>query len=422
MLRRRLLICACANALALAVLAGDVSATAAGTAAARSNTRAVSGCKGPVVHDTYDGFHVGVPTGWHLSSGSGLILVQKALSGATEGVIESAYLKAKQTPAGYFAATLRSLSKKAKANHNLLAFKLTSPTSASITGRSGKKAFAGAARVMLIHTHAAHGTRVGVFSAYWAPPSQLSGERAQLVSIGACFGLEEGTLFSLHQTNTFTYALPEGWKVSSAGAENLFLNDGKDGSANYLLEGPFPTTSGIKDAQSLFQASLNDLGIRVTQIVLSELTPQIRVSSGVVEQQLVVQFDGTLGGEKVEALARAISETSGGALTGELRIAVAKKALWNSLNGALLWTTDGIQHDYSQGEASLLETQQQLLGFGQQVSGYTQALGGMDIVANPATGAKFEAPYTAFSQGGPDGPGYYTGKPGKLTKLTVIGP
>jgi hypothetical protein len=416
-LRRELLICACASALASALLAGGVSG-ASGTTEASS----VGGCNVPVVHDTYDGFHVGVPAGWHLSSGSGLILVQKTFSGATEGVIESAYLSGGQTPAKYFAATLSGLNKKAKGNHNLLDFKLTSPTTATITGRSGKVAFAGAARARLIRTHAAHGTRVGVFSAYWAPPSTLAAQRKQLASIGACFGLEQGTLSILHQTNTFTYSLPIGWKVSSQGAENLFLNDGKKGSANYLLEGPFPTTSGIKDAQTLFQASINDLGIKVDQVLLSELTPQVRVATGVVEQQLVVQFRGTLGTEQVEALARVISESQGGTLTGELRIAVARQELWNSLNGMLIWTTDGIQHDYSQDETSLIQVQQQLAGFAQQVVGFRQALDGTDVVEDPATGAKYEAPYDAFVPSGPDGPGYYAGAPGKLKKLRLVGP
>ena len=337
-------------------------------------------------------------------------------------MIESAYLARSQTPARYLAATLKTLSAKAKANGNLISYKLTSPTAATITGRSGKTVFAGAASVALIHTKAAHGTRLGVVSIYWAPPKDLPAQRAKLASIGACYGLEQGTLFQLHQDSGFTYALPSGWKVASEGQNNLFLDDGKDGSANFLIEGPFPTTSGIKDASSLFQASLNDLSIKVTHVLLSSLSPKVKVTGGAVEQQLVIQFQGTLGTERIQALARALSETKSGALTGLLRIAIAKNTLWNSLTGPLLFTTYGIQHDFTQDKTQILQTQEQLAGFGQQVAGFTQALGGTDIVENPGTGARFEAPYNAYSQSGPDGPGYYTRSHGKLTKLEVVTP
>ncbi len=397
-------------------------AAGAGAAPATSTAGSAGACTDPVVHDTYDGFQVGVPEGWHLTSGSGLILVQKAISGATEGVIESAFLGKHQTPASYFAATIRELTSKAKANHNLLSFKLTSPTQATVTGRSGKTAFAGAASGRLVHMHTAHGSRLGVFSAYWAPPGELAGERKALASIGACYGPEQGTIFRIVKDKFFTYALPVGWKVSSEQANDLFLNDGKDGSANYLLEGPFSTSSGIKDAQTFFQASLNDLGIKVKNILLSELTPQVKQSNGAIEQQLVVEFQGTLGSESIQALARVLSETRSGAASGELRIALAKSSQWNALNGALLWSTYGIQQKFAQDEAAILQIQQQLTGFGQQVSGFEQALGGVDIVRNVRTGVEFEAPYNAYRATGPSGPGYYVGKPGKLTKLAIITP
>ena len=51
-----------------------------------------------------------------------------------------------------------------------------------------------------------------------------------------------------------------------------------------------------------------------------------------------------------------------------------------------------------------------------------QALDGTDLVEDPATGEQFEAPYSDYSQSGPDGPGYYVGSPGSETKLNVITP
>ena len=58
-----------------------------------------------------------------------------------------------------------------------------------------------------------------------------------------------------------------------------------------------------------------------------------------------------------------------------------------------------------------------------QWNALNQALNGTDIVHDAATGQTFEAPYSTFSQTGPDGPGYYAGTPGiNLRKLTIETP
>jgi hypothetical protein len=61
---------------------------------------------------------------------------------------------------------------------------------------------------------------------------------------------------------------------------------------------------------------------------------------------------------------------------------------------------------------------QQWQAFGQQVSGFDDALNSMDIVTNPNTGLNYMAPYDAYDQEGPDGPGYYLGD----EKLKIITP
>jgi hypothetical protein len=44
------------------------------------------GCPLPLVHDVYDGFHVGVPSGWDLSTMGGEISVAPS-PGSPEGVL-----------------------------------------------------------------------------------------------------------------------------------------------------------------------------------------------------------------------------------------------------------------------------------------------------------------------------------------------
>ena len=117
-----------------------------------------------------------------------------------------------------------------------------------------------------------------------------------------------------------------------------------------------------------------------------------------------------------------ISDTGGGATSGALRIALATPALWNSLNGELIWIAYSIQHSFTQDLQAILRTQQQLAGFSQQVAGFDHALNGTDLVRDPATGIQYEAPYSAYSQTGPGGPGYYLGSPGSEHKLVITPP
>ncbi len=130
------------------------------------------------------------------------------------------------------------------------------------------------------------------------------------------------------------------------------------------------------------------------------------------EQEVITEFLGTTGSKQVHGLVRTIASTGGGATSGVLRIALATPPLWDSLNGALIWDTFSIEHDFTQDLAAIQQQQEQLAGFSQQVGGFDQALTSTDLVEDPATGQEFEAPYTAYSQSGPDGPSYYTGSPG----------
>ena len=87
---------------------------------------------------------------------------------------------------------------------------------------------AGEARVSFLPTATAHGSELGVVSGYWAPTSQLGAERAELASIGGCFGLQAGTLSRFVKDQSFGYTLPLGWTVGNEGPDELFLDAGTE--------------------------------------------------------------------------------------------------------------------------------------------------------------------------------------------------
>jgi hypothetical protein len=413
-LARLLLIGACVAAL----MSAAVSSTASGSPAVHS-----SGCTDPVVHDTYDGFHVGVPAGWHLSSLSGLVTVFKDYSATTEGVVQAAFVGTGESPRTFLSRMLAGLSKNAKAAGNVLAFRLTTATTATVSGRVGSAALSGEASLTFLPAESAHGSRVGVVSGYWAPSSQLGAERRQLASIGACFGLERGTLSRFVHDQAFSYTLPLGWTVSNENSDELFLEDGPHASANFIFTGPFlASTTGVTDAASFQSYVLQRLGLKIGTVLATATFPSQATAAGGTEQETITEFLGTAEGKPTHGLIRTIASTGGGVTSGVLRIALAAPQLWNALNAALISVSYGIDHAFTQDLSAIRQQQQQLAGFSQQVAGFDQALNSTDLVENPATGQQFEAPYSAYDQSGPDGPGYYTGSPGNETKLKVITP
>ncbi len=412
------------SSLSLLAFAGLVGADAAlGIGASGNGTpRGTAGCTDPVVHDRYAGFHVGVPTGWFLSSTGGLIVVAKDYTLRTEGVVQTAYVRKGQSPKAFLAAVLASMSKKDSVRGNALTYRITSPSTAAITGHVGSVGISGQATVSLLRVQGRIGSELGVVSAYWAPPAQLSAERKKLASVGACYGPEQGTLFRFYHDQAFAYTLPPGWKVGQESSDLLFLNDGPNASANFILEGPFPASQGVTDAQSLLRYSFQKIGLKIDTVLATATGPSQTTRSGATQQEVITEFLGRLGSTKLHGLVRVISDTGGGATSGALRIALATPQLWNSLNGALVWVTYGIQHGFGQDLRAIQQAQQQLAGFSKQVAGFDQALNGTDVVQDPTTGIQYEAPYSAYNRTGPNGPGYYAGSPGKLRKLNVVTP
>jgi hypothetical protein len=220
----------------------------------------------------------------------------------------------------------------------------------------------------------------------------------------------------------FGYTLPPRWTIGKETSDLLFLDDGPDASANYLFVGPYSTSEGVTDGQSLMRYVFGALGLKIDGVLTTISAPNQRTATGTTEQEFITAFLGHIGQKRLHGVVRVISSTGGGATSGVLRVALATPQLWNSLNGALIWTMYGIQHNFTQDLQAIQQAQEQLAGFARQVAGFDQALNGTDLVRDPLTGIQYEAPYSAYQQVGPDGAGYYTGQPGAERKLTLLTP
>jgi hypothetical protein len=396
-----------------------------------------SSCTIPLARDTYDGFHVGVPAGWDLSTLDGTVAVSKNPSGTDEAVIYPALLTKGVTQSKLFTAYMNRLKSLTDSAGNSMTYHVTSkagqPPAASIAAHVGKLSITGHAQVRVLPNKTAHGTSLAAVTAYWAPTASFSGQKAQLNQVGACYGPQAGTLDLIVQAvgdQPFTYAIPLGWKILGQGQDALEIADGtgaaNTASATYLL-----TLVSSNDANSpstlqnyLFRnlATINSSltftqPLKVSRVLSAVHLPN-QVSSGAVLGQEYVEFTGAIGGKAVHGLVYILSDTGGGVTSGVMRLALTKTSAWNANNGVLIHVIGSIQHNFTQDLETWEHINQQWQQFDQNFQAFDDALNGVDLVEDPATGAQLEAPYESFNPNGPDGPGYYDGS----TPLKVITP
>lgn len=408
-----------ATALGLAVVGcGNPPAPPTGAASSPS----VAACTLPVTQDAFDGFHIGVPAGWDLFTINGTVVVSRDSTGSEEAVVHPALITAGVTPAALFASLLDVLKQQVARYGGTMTPTVTSsgtqaPT-ATLTLVSGQVRLVGEAHLVVLKEPTAYGSSQGALIASWAPPAQFATDKGMLDGIGACYGPQPGALYQVVKDQVFTYAIPLGWSITTETQDEIVIADGNDASATYLLTLP-PPGSGVNSPQTLVSYVFGQWGIQVGQVLSSVQLPNKQVANGATQGQEYVEFTGTLqDGRAVRGLVGAVSVTGSTSVSGVIRLALATTSLWNSVNGALLHVIGSIQHDFTQDLRQWENISRQWQAFDQQVQGFDYALNGVDLVNDPTTGATFEAPYSAYSATGPDGPGYYSQAGTKLTVQT----
>jgi hypothetical protein len=94
--------------LAAVAVACLVPAATGGGALARGST---TGCSDPVVHDAWDGYHLGVPAGWSVFRLDGRLVVAPSGTSPEKSVLAPVLLTGGLTPARYFASSMSLLDK-----------------------------------------------------------------------------------------------------------------------------------------------------------------------------------------------------------------------------------------------------------------------------------------------------------------------
>ena len=230
-----------AAALAVAASGAIFSIPAVSSASTVRAAAATTGCSLPVVHDVYDGFHVGVPAGWDLSTLGGEISVAPSPASSEGAVLYPALLTKGVTAASVFSAFMgheQKLVQGEKAVFNML------PTheagaglpAASVTAKVNGTALSGQASVIVLPLGTHQASREAVVSLGYAPASQWAAAAGTLTGIGRCYGAERGALFAVFQGNPFTFIMPPGWHVGPEGQDYVELeNSANTASATYEL-------------------------------------------------------------------------------------------------------------------------------------------------------------------------------------------
>jgi hypothetical protein len=379
--------------------AAAVPAIAADPAVASSN------CRLPVDTDLYDGFKVGVPSGWDVSSLQGLIGVTANTAGTEGALLYPALLTSGVTTQSLLSSFLGYEAKSLGKDGASLSYSERPGPTATFLVHEGGTVLAGRAGVLVLPLRTEVTNRLGVAFAYWAPEAQLSAAAPTLADIASCYQPERAELFQLFRNvGAFTFTMPPGWRVSNLNQDYIQLNGfGTGAGVVYELWGPFEqgvnVNQPITSPGSAINYMFNLYGIKITQVLASYVLP--------AQGTEYMEFVGTHDGAAVHGFVNMVASIDGPTAAGVIRLGLASPALWNSVNGGLLQMMGSIQHNFSGDLQQIAQLNRQWQDFSGQVADFDDILNSQQLVQDPTNGNLYEAPYSAWDQDGPNGPGYY---------------
>ena len=387
---------------------GTASTTTAATPPPSGAT--TPACNLPLTHATDVGFHIAVPTGWDLSTLNGVAEVATTPAQTEAVTIYPALLTGGLTASSFFNTYLAKLGQM-----NAAAGVPVSTTPA--TGSNGMPAInftqtvsgteiQGYATVEVLPLAAPGATQEAAYVAYWAPASAYPGARSELAAIAACYGPERGSLFQVFQDQVFTYAIPLGWAPFDESSNGIDLHGPGSSDVSYVLDGPVET-SQFDSPQTMIAWFTHGVGISGVADLSSVGSPQSQASNGGTQSDLYEQFSGQSSGQPVRGLIFSYVVVTGSVASGYIRMLVSPTSAWNSLNPSMLQIAGSIQHNFSQDLANLQQVNRQWQDFSGQVADFDDTLNNQQLVQDPNTGKYYEAPYEAWDQTDPRGPGYY---------------
>jgi hypothetical protein len=392
------------------LVATPTSADTRKTSSTKHNagTPGTSSCPIPITRDTNQGFNVGTPAGWNVSTLNGVVLVTKDQTGTEGSVVIPALLVRGLTRKAFFSTASTLVQKEFTllgGSATLGAASKARNPSALLRGTIGQTPVTGQISTRVIAHRTAKASSLIEVSAHWAPATTVHTDAAALADIGTCYSPQPASLNTIVSDQAFTYPLPPNWSVHDEGQDTLTLDDGSNAGVSYALIQVAP--SGVNSSASLLSWFFSQVGIAVTQVLGTYQLPNQTTVTGATQQTEYEEFIGTLNGsEPVHGMIYALSDSNGSITSGVLRMGLTATNLWNADNGEVIHMAGTIQHDFTQDLQELENISAQWQQFDQGVQDFDNALTGITLVKDPSTGQVYEAPYDAYGDG-PDGPGYY---------------
>jgi len=377
-------------------------------------------CSLPLVHDIYDGFHVGVPAGWDLSTLGGQIAVSPTPSSPEGVLLYTALLTKSATPAAVFSAFMRYEQALVRKTGSVFNYQVQAGTGdlprASVEAEIKGVKLSGQANVRALSVPTQLASSEALVSLTYGPQAQFPAEASTLGAVGRCYGPEQATLFELfHQPPVapFSFIEPTGWHIGAEGQDDLSLDNATStASATFDLWGPF--VQGVNVSQPL---STPSEAITYWFAKLGFQAPRVLSATDVGASQEYLEFTATLDAKAVHGLMYMETSTDGSSTAGVFRLALADSPLWDTLNGALIEMAGSIQHDFSQDIEEIQAVNRQWQDFSGQVADFDDTLNNQQLVQDPSTGQLYEAPYSSYLPSGPQGPGYYLPNGQELTPV-----
>jgi hypothetical protein len=363
----------------------------------------------PVVRDNYQGFRVGAPAGWEVSTLDGTVDVERDTSGTEAALIYPAALTSGLTPGGFFSSYMHYQQQLVAKSGDSLTFQLQPDVGglprASIRLRNSREDLVGEASVTVLPLRTQFGSKEAVFSVYWAPPARLATDRTMLAAIGQCYGPEPASLFQVFRDQSFTYIMPPGWTTFDEGQDNIDLRGyGNQADVSYLFFGiPAQYNTPALALAHIFQVE----GVTITSVLSTLSAPSEQTSSGGVQGVEYVEFLGRSAGLTIHGLVYILADSGSSGTFGVMRLGAATTSLWNSVNGGLIEMMGSIQHSFVQDLQEIQRLNQQWQSESAQEANFDDVINGQQLVQDPSTGTYYEAPYSSYDPDGPDGAGYY---------------
>jgi hypothetical protein len=353
-------------------------------------------CALPLSHDTTDGYHVGVPSGWEVLDMHGQLEVAPSPTADEAVLIIPAAQANGLTASSFFQSELPAFESEL-ANAPTVTSQGTQDGEPYVNFTVTANGATGQGTATIVTRQSGADTELD-FVAYWAPQSSYATESTTLSAIVGCYGPETGNLFQVYQDQAFTYVLPPSWTVNQETSDMLTLTDPQGDIVSYeQVAGTQFTTP-----QSLASLVLSMDGETGVSTVWDTSSAAQNGGLAGYEQE----FTATLNGTPTHGIIYAATQTSAGFSTGYFRLVISAASNWNAMNGVMINMVGSIQHDFTQDLQMINQLNQQWQNFSGQVANFDDTLNNQQLVQNPATGKLYEAPYSAYSDG-PQGPGYY---------------